>query len=240
MRVGVVVALAAEARALAGRDIAFEKIVEINSHIHVFVCGMTAGAATRAAQALADSGVEGLVSFGMAGALDAQLRAGDLLLPETVIDEQGRHFATDAAWREALRAPLTLTLSPLRGEKEQSDAPIIAGTLLTTARPLLSSAEKSAARARTGANAVDMESAAVAAVAQTRALPFIAVRAVIDRASDTVPSVATSADNFGRARPLRLASALLRHPAQLLALVRLGAAYARALATLRNAAAVLT
>ena len=225
LRTGVVVALAAEARALTERDIAFEKIVELDSGVHAFVCGMAAGAATRAAEALAESGVQRLVSFGMAGALDPALRAGDLLLPSTVIDERGRRFAT---------APLASASAPFPSHGEGG-----LFVLLTTERPLLSPSEKSEARARTGAGAVDMESAMVAEVALSHALPFVAMRAVIDRADDVVPAAAMMTDTFGRPRSLRLAATLLRHPGQLPELIRLSGAYARALATLRGAAAAL-
>jgi adenosylhomocysteine nucleosidase len=84
--------------------------------------------------------------------------------------------------------------------------------------------EKHALCQRTGAGAVDLESGAVAAVAQTRGLPFAVLRAVCDTANADLPPAAlvaldaTGAIGFGR-----VAGAVLRQPAQIPALLRLAA-----------------
>jgi len=50
-----------------------------------------------------------------------------------------------------------------------------------------SAADKRAAFLQSGAVAVDMESYAIAAVAEAHGLPFIAIRAIVDAAADEVP-----------------------------------------------------
>jgi len=88
-----------------------------------------------------------------------------------------------------------------------------------------------------GAVAVDMESAAVAAVAQERALPFLAVRAIADPADMALPSaVMRAADAHGRInRPVLLAHTLL-HFGQVGAMLRLASHFRAALRTLTGTA----
>ena len=80
-------------------------------------------------------------------------------------------------------------------------------------RPVLTVPEKSALFGATGAEAVDMESHAVAAVARKFSLPFLAVRAIADTASRSVPGFALAglgAD--GRVKPLAVMAKLIARP----------------------------
>ena len=67
------------------------------------------------------------------------------------------------------------------------------GRLLTSARSVGSVEDKAALFERTGAVAVDMESAAIAEVAEQHGLPFLAVRVVVDSAGDVLPAAVTAA-----------------------------------------------
>ena len=62
--------------------------------------------------------------------------------------------------------------------------------------PLDSPSKKKAAFEVAGAMAVDMESAAVAAIAAAHQLPFVALRVIIDTASDALPQ----SGNRGKSR----------------------------------------
>ncbi len=169
--------------------------------------GGPAGAA-QAAESLAPH-VSALISFGLAGGLDPALPAGALLVPATVL-------ADDGAWRTdpALSAWLGgATPGALFGD----------GAILATA------AAKAALHARTGAVAVDLESAAVARAAARHGLPFAVLRAVCDPAGRTLPHAALVAlDAQGRIGPVRVASAVLARPWDIPALIALGADAARA------------
>jgi hypothetical protein len=83
---------------------------------------------------------------------------------------------TDSAWLAALAA----AISP--------DVPVVSGPLLSVAPHAGQRRGQADAHVATGAVAVDMESAAIAAAAERHGLPFIAVRAVLDEAAQTVPS----------------------------------------------------
>ena len=89
------------------------------------------------------------------------------------------------------------------------------GTLLTAGAPIATVAAKQAAFRETGAVAVDMESAAVAQLAALHALPFIAVRVIVDTATDAVPPAVEAASRAGRLRMRRLVWGLMLAPAEL-------------------------
>jgi hypothetical protein len=78
----------------------------------------------------------------------------------------------------------------------------------------------------TGAAAVDMESVAVGEVAERHGLPFIAVRVIVDSATDVLPrAVAAAADNEGHLQIWRLIGALALAPNELAPLIRLARRY---------------
>jgi adenosylhomocysteine nucleosidase len=203
--VGVVCALASEARHLGPVDGTL-----------VRVSGMGMAAAARCATSLVDDGATALVSWGMAGGLDPQLTPGTIFLPETVVSAAtgARPIATSGPWRERL------------GSAVAAYHPVTRGQLLTTARAVGSLLAKGSLFRGTGAAAVDMESAAVGEVAQAHQLPFIAVRVIVDGASDTLPRAVTAAANSeGHLQIWRLLGALARTPGDLGALVRLAGRY---------------
>lgn len=179
--------------------------------VPVAVGGGSAAGAGRAADALAPA-VSGMVSFGLAGGLAGRLRAGDLVVPVRVVDgDEG--WRTDAALNAVLGGATGHTL---RG----------GGVVLATV------AAKRAAR-EAGADAVDLESAAVARVAARRGLPFAVLRAVCDGAGRALPLAALVAlDGAGRIGALRVLGAVLRRPWEVPALVALGRDAARARAAL--------
>ena len=81
--------------------------------------------------------------------------------------------------------------------------------------------------------AVDMESASIALAAKEAGVPFMVIRAIMDGVEMVIPrSVLNSFDKFGRVQPARLFSSLVRHPAELMALVRLCRNFQIARATL--------
>lgn len=224
---GIVVALASEAGTLIARNAKPEQLTPLADGAALWLSGMGPAAARRAAEALVQAGASALAVFGVAGALSEHLRNGELLLPERVLDDEGRAFVADPAWRASLQRLLAATTAPLHTE----------GALLSVSAPLLTAATKTSAHHRLAALAVDMESAAVAAVAQERDLPFVVLRAIVDEAQDAIPeALHGSVDAWGRPRPLRLIAALCGHPSLVGELPRLYSRMQRATQTLRTAA----
>jgi adenosylhomocysteine nucleosidase len=225
--VGIVTALPAEARTLLGRRgrgrFPLQQVFECGQH-RAIVGGIGTALATRAAMQLIERGVSALISWGCAGGLHPDLRAGTLMLPEQILSVDGQ-YRVDSAWRSQLIDRIGTRL------------PVDTRPLLSSAEVLTGSAAKQSAFARHGAVAVDMESAAVAAVAASRNLPFLAVRAIADPQSLALPAFLPEITNeFGRPRLLRVSLALVRSPGALATLLALDSYFQESLRTLESAA----
>lgn len=222
---GIVVALASEAGTLTSHTAKPGHITALTGGAALHLSGMGPAAARHAAEMLADAGAAALAVFGVAGALGPHLRNGALFCPERVLDEDGHAYSADAAWRTLLQQRLAM---PFHTE----------GTLLSVTSPLLTVAAKANAHQQYGAIAVDMESAAVAAVAEARGLPCLVLRAIVDECEDTIPEALNgSVDAWGRPRLLSLLSAFFRHPSVLGELPRLYSRMQKATQALRAVAA---
>ncbi|MHB1565175.1 MAG: phosphorylase family protein [Acidiferrobacter sp.] len=159
--------------------------------------GMGAAASTRAAAALEAAGAQGLVSWGTCGGLAPTLSPGTVIIADRVIDEDGRCYrADDMLRRWAWQGSAGLAVH--------------SGSLISVAQVVATVAAKRALFVRTGACAVDMESAAVARYAACRGLPFVAIRTVVDPAQTPLPAaVLTALDRHGRVRLGRLAWSII-------------------------------
>jgi hopanoid-associated phosphorylase len=214
--IGVIVGAQAEARCLAGLDV-------------LVGCSGARPARARAEVArLIGAGVQGLVSFGLAGGLVPGLAAGDLVVAEAVVLPDGARIAADPGWRDRL-------LRVLRAGGVEAAGGALAGS----ERLVASTAAKATLHAIAEACAVDMESHVVAAAAAAAGLPFLVARAIADPSGRAGPSVAQRAlGAAGEVRPAAVLRGLLRRPREVAALVRLGRDSARGLATLRRVAAL--
>jgi adenosylhomocysteine nucleosidase len=183
--------------------------------------------AVAAARRLLDFGAQALVSFGVAGALAPIVRPGRLLLPREIVLADGSRYAVDQGLRAQLANRLG-ALAPLSEALAGSDAAV----LTVSAKRVL--------RQATGAVAVDMESHALARLAEERRIPFLAVRAVADAADADVPPLALAGmmpDGTTRAWPV--IRGLVARPRELPGLLRLAGHMRLATAALRRAAPAL-
>jgi nucleoside phosphorylase len=224
LKAGVVTALTAEARTLGSLARRTDGLYAAREGNLVAVSGIGGLAAAAAAARLADAGVCALVSWGLAGGLDPALAAGTLCVPEAVVTADGVSVATHPHWRELVVAAVAART-------------LVHGVLLTSEHAIDDVAGKAAAFGRTGAVAVDMESAAIAHVAGTRGLPFIAVRAIVDTARDALPRAVTAASTAGQVNLLRLIRDLARTPREVAPLLRLATRYRAAMKALVAVAA---
>jgi adenosylhomocysteine nucleosidase len=211
--VGVVCALAAEARHLGPTTRRAASVAALSDGTLVAVSGMGLEAAAASSRALIQAGAGALVSWGMAGGLDPGLAAGAILLPTEIVSLEGAVVETATSWRKRVAERI--------GSRD-----VITGRLLTSTMAVGSIADKSRLFRETGAAAVDMESLAVAEAARVHQLPFLAVRVIVDSASDALPRAVTAAANDkGHLHVWRLMGALAREPAELAPLIRLAQRY---------------
>lgn len=216
--IGIVSALPAEARTLGPAARRGAELRQLSDGALLVVSGIGEGAAAAAARRLVLAGATALASFGMAGGLDPTLICGAVLLPEEVVAFDGVGSvaivsATSPEWRQRLRAALPASCIACGGR------------LLTSGRPVGRSDAKAAAWRNSRAAAVDMESAAIAQVAGQAGVPFIALRVIVDTASDELPAAVIAASGGGQLRIGRLLAGLLRAPGDAGGLIRLSARY---------------
>lgn len=178
---GLVVALRAEARCVTRRPISLNEKIVLNEQTILYLSGMGSKAAQTAAEQLCQQGITGLVSFGVAGALDKRLKPGDLVLPDAIYGETLLPVVLE--WRNRLQHQL------------KNELTIVNGVLANSVKTLTTFRSKQDLAAKTGACAVDMESSAIASVAAKTQIPFIAVRAIIDPLEFSLPEALLPAVN---------------------------------------------
>lgn len=224
IRVGIVAPMWGEAKCFTPAGVARQRLSEIGEGVLLCVSGMGRERAAQAARDLLGRGATALVSAGVAGGLDPRLSPGDLVIAERVLAADGTTHATDATWREALASRLHTEL----------DCTI--ATLVESPSVIAAPEEKAACFRATGASAVDMESAAIAAEAARADVPCLVLRAVCDPADMCIPGCAlAAADPQGKPRPALFLGALLRHPGDIVDVIRLQRAFRTAQVALRSA-----
>jgi adenosylhomocysteine nucleosidase len=156
---------------------------------------------------------QALISFGFAGGLGPDLGRGTLVI--------GTQVVVAAPVRRVSAADREL-VEQFYAAAQAEAVPVQRGRLVTTPRIVPDPMSKAALRASSGACAVDMESAGIAAVAEESNLPWTAVRAIVDDLDDTLPAACLPllrAD--GRIAIGQLLYALWRSPALLRQMLRL-------------------
>ena len=146
--------------------------------------GIGREAAARAAHAvLGDYGTSVLISAGFAGATKEELKAGDLFIASEVVDViDGKRF------RVADADGVLVTLDRVANEEQKMQL------------------------AREGASAVDMEAAAVAAVAERAGIGFLAVKAISDEIDFAMPAVERFVNAAGKFRTARFITHVVLRP----------------------------
>ncbi len=177
--------------------------------VRVFIGGGTARGASLAAARALEAGASALVSFGLAGGLSPALAPGDIVIPANVL-VHGRPISTDAKVSACLGG-------------------ITCDALLAGDAVVASVAGKAERWAGTRAEAVDLESGAVATAAARAVVPYGVLRAVCDPADRALPPAAVAAlDKSGGIGGLRLVGSVLLRPGQLGGLIRLAGDAGRA------------
>lgn len=175
------------------------------------VCGDGPTRSRTGLQALLDAGlVEQVVIVGVAGGLAPDLEVGTLVAGEQVRDEKG--------WNAAPKASLLATLPPS----------VTRGVVVSTGRLVVDRAGKRRLwEQHTGsapAAVVDLESAALVRVAEERNLPWLVIRAVSDRAGESLPPfLRTCVRADGSTHRGQVALQALLHPWHIPGLWRLAA-----------------
>jgi len=154
----------------------FEAELALGDNDAKVCCGRGSQMAVALATAVGP-GCRGIISFGIAGGLDPQLRTGTCIVASSVIGANGVRSAlpTDERWSEIL----------LQSRPDAVHAPIL-GIDAAVTEPK----DKLRLFRQTGAAAVDMESHIAASIADSHGLPFAVLRVVSDPARQRIPEAA--------------------------------------------------
>jgi adenosylhomocysteine nucleosidase len=167
-----------------------------------------------------------IVSFGIAGALAPELRAGDVVVSAEVV-------SGDQSWRTEEPFCRRITAFALDINARQ-------GPVLGSAAILATAAEKRRAQIETGALAVDLESDVVARIAASVGIPFVVMRAIADTADRELPPAALiPLGENGTPKLDRVLASVLRRPHQVAALIGLARDTRTALSALAGPARAL-
>ncbi len=233
---GLVVALPAEGRALVGRKgwrrIDGRPVCQgqlADGTTLLCVCsGVGPDNALAAARWLVGRGARALVVVGVAGGLAGDLKTGELLLAETVLEDQAGHLSEPRVLDPRL-------IRAARNALQMQGLAFRIGRLLTSHRPVPAVVDKQTLHQQSRALAVDMETAAVARSSREAGLPFLCLRSICDAADRAVPQdLLACLDKQGRIGLLLLLRKLCLRPSLLRDLLRLQRDFSTALAALRR------
>ena len=182
--VGVVYALALEAAALEkrlsgvlairGKDFTAKQGGWKKNGIVIVTAGVGQKRAALATELLiAGHRPHWVVSAGLAGGLRADLKVGDIVMPDALVSESGERLAIDFNFAsDRAKMPTGLHVGPL----------------LTIDRVATKAAEKERLGQQHRAIAVDMETTAVAEVCRREKQRFLAVRVIFDSMQQELPA----------------------------------------------------
>lgn len=199
--------------------------------IHSGIGTENAGAAARR---LVDHGATALAVTGVAGGLDPVLHVGDLVIPEIILENTKEPAENERRLgKQVLNGSIADAISSLLISRGIT---VHRGILLTNPDPVFTPKEKSALYNRYGAQAVDMESAAVFRVAHEKNLPFLVIRSICDTATTEIPlSFFQAVDDAGAIRWPILSTRLVCNPFLVPRLARLSHDFYRARRVLKTA-----
>ena len=181
---------------------------------------------TQALVATAAAHTNCLVSFGIAGGLAPELKAGTVVVSSEVVSEKYRWAIEPSIRRQVSQFARSIGA--------------VEGLILGANSILATQIEKKRAWAATRALAVDLESEIVARTATALGIPFIVLRSIADTARrDLPPASLVPLTANGNPDVLKVFSAVLRRPFQVVGMIGLARETAIALSALIRPARAL-
>ena len=146
------------------------------NHVRLAVSGAVLEGAQAGVRSLLAQRCDALLSFGVCGGLQDDVRVGDVVLASHVVTQDGTSIASDADWLKRLQAGTRALPFVRTGVLVGSDV-LVPGI-----------EDKRMLGAKWRALCVDMESHIAARAAEKQGVPFMAIRAVVDEVATEIPS----------------------------------------------------
>lgn len=149
------------------------------------------------------------LSIGYAGGLDPALRAGDLVVADSVLElepasSKGNSAPVSEVSLDASLVDRAMQLRP--GVKTHR------GKLITVDEAVCKPEDKRALARRCSALAVEMETAALLRLAKEKNLPFLSVRSISDTADQELIDFSACIDDSGEVSKVKAGWHILTHP----------------------------
>jgi adenosylhomocysteine nucleosidase len=221
---GIVIALSEELVTLTSSKLKKGDVTQLSDNIKVIYAGAGSENAAAASKTLINQGATQLISWGCAAGLAMHLKPGTLIFADQCICNDKAVFEPDKLWLRHACDVMANQL-PMIGAVAESDQVVI------------TSQDKLALGVEMKAIALDMESAAIAKVANANGLPFLVIRAIADPQTMDLPQAVVQAlDAQGQVDVKRLMGYLLLHPSEIPKLIRLGYHFKAAKKSLKQVA----
>ncbi len=167
-RIGIITGLKSE-------EATFAALMANSDAPHVRLSGARPARAQAGVDTLIGLGVDGILSFGSAGAVTPAHRPGDLLVGTSVLDDDGTRYTADNGWSERIASV-------------SGASPVAVAGL-----DYIANAADKIRFAGQGIAAIDMESHWAAKLAGEAGIPFAVLRAVVDPDGFDIPAYALDA-----------------------------------------------
>lgn len=163
-----------------------------------------------------------LLSIGYAGGLVPQLEVSDLIVAEQIVDvETSAQFSPDQQWLQQAQEVST-----------PENYKVISGKLVTADKVIHSPQDKKEFGERSSAQAVEMETSAIAKVAIEKKLPFLSVRAISDSVEQEILDSSSFLGSDGEISKLKAGWYVLTHPGSIASALSLRSQTQRATRTM--------
>jgi len=218
---GIITALPIEARSFSKQSLKPGDVISLSDNCLLAISGMGFERAQKASEVLITRGATQLLSWGTAGGLAPNLQAGDVVVPEKILFKDKEYFA-DKDWHKEFKQEFNT------------------GSIVFSENILTSVHDKQDLFSKYHAVAIDMESAAVAEIAQKHGLPFLALRFIVDASNEVLPSVVLDAlSDDGQVNHVRLLKNLLLKPKEIFALIHLAKSFSKAQKSMNHHSVIL-
>ena len=153
---------------------------------------------------LISQGVDLIISFGIAGALDPRLKSGSIIISTQVLTPLYK------------RIPCNPSLGIKIFKLKKNKSGVYFRPVIGSNYPITNKTEKKKIFKDSGAAAVDMETHIAAKIAQKKGIPFLAVRSICDTTDQNLPDfIATNIENKKKLNILKILELIVKKPYEL-------------------------